>query len=333
MGFLKLKRTILVALVAVILLSGSTMLSAAKRPQVGYIEEIMVPYTEALVEGAKKWAEFFGIDLYVKWGEFDPQVIDKYLRAFIAQEVDAIMLKPWGGEFLRPSIIAAYEADIPLVFIIDRVDAPCAFYVGGDFWSEGRNLGEIVVEALGDKGKMVIIEGDPGGYCNEQRKGGLVERVGESPDIEIVDTQPGFWKREDAMLVAERLLTAYPDIDLISCHSDMMCLGALAAVKEAGKEDQVKIVGFDFPKELIPYIQNGEIYGVSYIIPGEVTQLAVTAVASILSLEYPSERWESVPAPPGGTKGPTWKQVFGSIRTGAHKVTVNDIDEKIADAF
>jgi len=304
---------------------------AGKKIVIGYVEECLVPYTEALLEGARLACEEFGFEFIPKEGESKPELIDKYVRGFIAQKVDAILLKPLGGEALKPAVQAAYDANIPVIYVNEKIDAPAAAYVGVNYVSGGNMLGEIVAEALNGKGKIVHISGDPGGTCATERDAGFYEALEKYPDIEVLDKQYGMWERESSLVVAERFLTAYPDIKLISTISDLMALGALEAVKEAGKQDQVKIVGFDFGGHMIPYIDSEEIYGISFDMPKEIGRLAVNVAAGILRMEHPSNKWDS--APKGPTDVPAWKMMYMEIHTGHRYVTKDNLDEMAPYAF
>ncbi|UCG69950.1 MAG: sugar ABC transporter substrate-binding protein [Thermoplasmata archaeon] len=302
-----------------------------KKMVIGYVEESLVPYTEALLDGARIGCEELGFEYIPKEGESKPELIDKYIRGFVAQGVDAILLKPLGGEVLKPAVLEAYKANIPVIYINEKIDVPAAAYIGVNYISGGNMLGELVVKALNGKGKVVHISGDPGGTCATERDEGLYQILDKYPDIKVLDKQFGFWEREQSLVIAERFLTAYPDVDLIACISDLTALGALEAVKEAGKQDQVKIVCFDFGKHMIPYIESGEIYGISFDMPREIARLGVHVAAGILRMEHPSNKWAA--APKGPTNVPPWKMMYQEIHTGHHWVTLENLDEMAPYAF
>lgn len=337
MRFLKLKNIILVGLLVagIVLLTGSTSLAGEKRPKIGFVSMAFGDaYDEALIKGAKRGAELNGCDLVLKDGRRDAAIIVKHIRTLTTQKVDAILVQTIDPERLKPAVTAAYNANVPVITINMEVNAPHAAYVGVDYWSGGRLAGEIIAEALNGKGKMVNITGDPGCTCTIGRDGGMNEILAKYPNIKTLDTQPAFWDREKAMKIAERFLIAYPDLDLIVANSCLQALGVLAAVKEVGKLDQVKIVTYDLPKYMIDLIKKGEIYGTSYDMPIDIGRIGAELAAYIISLEYTSEKWESVTAAPEFTKGPAWKKTFGAIFTGSGQATVNDIDKvPPGDAF
>ncbi len=334
MRFPKLKSIILVGLLVVgmVLLTGSTLFAGDGKPVIGFVVITFGDaYNDALMKGASKGAELFGFDLVCKNGQRDAAVQDKHVRSLITQKVDAILLQSVDPKRLRPAVAAAYDAGIPVITVNMWVDAPHAAYVGVDFWSEGRAVGEIIAEALDGKGKIVNVTGDLGSSCTIDRDGGMEEVLATYPNIKILDTQPAHWGREEAMLLAERFLKAYPDLDLIVTGSHAEALGVLSAIKEAGKEGQIKIVTYDLPKYVAEHVRKGDFYGTAYDVPTEIAYTAVKIAALTISSEYTSARWESATVPPECTKGLAWKKTFGSILTGSKKVTVKNIDKLLPD--
>ena len=63
--------------------------------------------------------------------------------------------------------------------------------------------------------------------------------------LNIVSSQSGYWETDKANQVVAALITEHPDLKAVLCANDSMALGAVAALRSAGKLDQVRVVGYD----------------------------------------------------------------------------------------
>ena len=180
------------------------------------------------------------------------------VNSMIAQGVDAIFLPPREDKPLVPVILAAKGAGIP-VFLIDRdVDHTMAkpgedyvTFIGSDFVNEGNRIAEWVVKNANGKSKIIEIEGTTGSSPANDRKKGFDEIIAKNPQFKIVASQSGDFARDKGRQVAETLLQAHPEADIIYAHNDEMALGAVAALEAAGKKPgkDVLIVSIDGEKD------------------------------------------------------------------------------------
>ncbi len=301
-----------------------------RKPVVGFIYLLEADYVNALVKGAKLGAEEYGFELILKNSELDASIAEKNLKALIAQKVDLILLHTLEEERLRPAVIEAYNANIPVITVNLWVDAPHPAHIGVDYMTGGRILGEIVVEALDGKGTIVHVDSSPGNTVGVPRRLGMEEVLAEYSDIEILDTQYAEDAREKALVITEQFLTAYPDVDLIVSATVLQTLGVLSALDEAGKLGQIKVVTYDLPKSLLPEIESGNVYGASYDMPVRITKAAMDFAYFILDSVQTSDKWN---LDSEATQEPAWKSFFSKIDTGSGKATINNIEMATNDAF
>lgn len=199
-------------------------------------------------------------------GSAAKQVAD--VNSMIAQKVDVIFLSPREEKPLIPAVMAAKRAGIPL-FLIDRgVDPTLAkagvdyvTFIGSDFLKEGRTAGEAVVKITGGKGTIIELEGSTGSSPANDRKKGFDEVIAKYPDMKIVASQSGDFNRDKGRQVAEALLQAHPDANILYAHNDEMAIGAIAAIEAAGK-----VPG----KDIIVASIDGEKDGLQAIIDGKM---------------------------------------------------------------
>jgi ribose transport system substrate-binding protein len=73
----------------------------------------------------------------------------------------------------------------------------------------------------------------------------------------------------------ENLLEAYPDIDAVFAQNDEMALGAIEAIKAAGKLGKIIVVGFDAIPDAIEAVKKGEMAATIAQQPYLMGQLAI----------------------------------------------------------
>ena len=198
-------------------------------------------------------------------GSAAKQVAD--VNSMIAQGVDVIFLSPREEKPLIPAVMAAKKAGIPL-FLIDRsVDANLAkagqdyvAFIGSDFVLEGKQAGEWLAKATNGKATILEIEGSTGSSPANDRKKGFDAVIAQHPDMKIVASQSGDFARDKGRQVAEALLQAHPEANVIYAHNDEMAIGAIAAIEAAGKKPgkDILIVSIDGEKDGLQAIIDGK---------------------------------------------------------------------------
>jgi ribose transport system substrate-binding protein len=64
-------------------------------------------------------------------------------------------------------------------------------------------------------------------------------------NINVVSTQAGNWEQARASSVAAAMIAEHPDLRALLCSNDSMAIGAVAAVRQAGKHQQIQVIGYD----------------------------------------------------------------------------------------
>jgi galactofuranose transport system substrate-binding protein len=190
------------------------------------------------------------------------------IRDMIAQDVDAIIVAPLLEEGMDPALNAAHEAGIP-VFLIDRETAgkPCEDYItfmGSDFYKQGKKAADLLAGFTDEKAQVAVLEGTPGASVTIDRTEGFEKQLKQYPDMEIVASQTGEFLRTKGQTVMEQLIQSNPDIDAVYAENDEMALGAIQALKDAGKDpgQDVKVVSIDGTEQAVQAITTGDINAV-----------------------------------------------------------------------
>ena len=194
----------------------------------------------------------------------------KALRNFITQGVDYILFTGVVTTGWDEVLKEVNDAEIPLLLIdrmpdcMESIDYVGAF--GGDFVEEGRRMARWTGEYLKSIGRgdeevnVVMLEGTTGADAQIGRSEGILEALPEYPNLKLVAQQSGNFTRAEGQAVMESFLKSIDKIDVLLAQNDDMALGAIDAIKAAGKVPgkDIIIVGCDSVKTAFDAIVAGE---------------------------------------------------------------------------
>ncbi|MFC6089937.1 ABC transporter substrate-binding protein [Saccharothrix lopnurensis] len=188
----------------------------------------------------------------------------KAIRSFIQQKVDVIAFSPVVETGWDTVLLEAQRADIPVILTDRAVDSEDTSlyktFLGSDFVEEGRKAAEWLKENAGDATNVVELQGTTGAAPAIDRKEGF-EKAIEGTNLKVVASQTGDFTRSGGKQVMEAFLKSVPDIDVVYAHNDDMGLGAIEAIKAAGKVPgkDIKIITVDAVKDGMTALAAGEI--------------------------------------------------------------------------
>ncbi|PWK52579.1 monosaccharide ABC transporter substrate-binding protein (CUT2 family) [Actinoplanes xinjiangensis] len=222
----------------------------------------------ANTESIKASATAAGIKLQFSdaQGKQENQISD--IRGFITQKVDVIAFSPVVTSGWDAVLKEAKDAGIPVILTDRAVDSQDTSlyqsFIGSDFKVEGTKAGEwLVKEYEGKTGDVNIVElqGTTGSAPAIDRQTGFADAIKANPNLKIVKSQTGDFKRADGKTVMETFLQSVPKIDVLYAHNDDMGLGAIEAIKAAGKKpgQDIKIITVDAVKDGMTALAAGEI--------------------------------------------------------------------------
>ncbi|WP_263164979.1 ABC transporter substrate-binding protein [Streptomyces sp. SCSIO ZS0520] len=198
--------------------------------------------------------------------QFSKQISD--VQDLIAKGADLLVIAPLNSDGWEPVLRSAAARHIPIVTVDRKINAEaCKDYIsfiGSDFVEQGRRAADRMIEATGGKGTVAILLGAAGNNVTTERTKGFEERLEEkAPGLKVVFKQTGEFAREKGQQVTEQLIQSKPGIDGIYAENDEMGLGAVNALKGAGKKaGAVKIVTVDGTRNAVQGIVDGWISGV-----------------------------------------------------------------------
>ena len=256
------------------------------------------PFFVELAQAAEDEAKKHGYSVIVYGGEeADKQA--KQIRDFITQKVDAIILSPKDTFAIGAPIKEANAARIPVITAdtgCSDTSAKVVCNVTTDNYGGGKLAGKAMIQALENKGgKILILDYKEAASCIQRVDGfkKVIKKYNEdnpSRKIEIVAELAGKASEEPSKKATEDQLNANPDLAGIFAINDPSALGAVVALKQAGKNGQVKVVGFDGMPRGKTAIKNGDIFADPIQFPDEIGRQAVRQVVNYQDAkEIPAE--------------------------------------------
>ena len=246
----------LATLISAALLSTTVSVSAQAQDTMAIVlSTLNNPFFVTMKDGAEAKAEELGYKLIVLDSQNDPSKELSNIEDLTIRGVKAILINPTDSDAVSNAIRIANRSDIP-VLTLDRGASrgDVVSHIASDNVIGGEMAGHYIMEKVGEKAKVIQLEGIAGTSAARERGEGFMNAVNGS-DLELLASQPADFDRTKGLNVMENLLAANPDVQAVFAQNDEMALGALRAVQASGKE--VMIVGFDGTDDGIAAVNRG----------------------------------------------------------------------------
>lgn len=236
--------------------------AAEEEYEIGFVYPTLNnPFFVDQSRGADQAAAEFGAKVTHVSGDNDVNKQTKQMEDFIARGVDAIVVQAADTAGIIGAIKEANEAGIP-VFTTGEVivGADVVTAVHFDNLESGFMGGAWIASQLPEGGKVVELLGILGTETGRQKSEGFRQGLDSAGAVfEIVAAQPANYDRNEALTVMENILQAQPEIDVVYASNDEMALGALQAIEEAGRQDEIIVVGNDGTDDALTAIREGRL--------------------------------------------------------------------------
>lgn len=187
------------------------------------------------------------------------------VEQMITQQAKAIVIAPADSKAMVPVLKKAVDAGIVVVNIDNKLDDAVLAeqgltipFVGPDNRQGARLAGEYLTSKLEKGAQVALIGGIPSAFNAIQRRLGFEDAM-KAAGIEIVASQAGNWEMAKANQIAAGIVTEHPELDAILCANDNMALGAVAALREAGKLGEIQVVGYDNISAVQDLVRDGKV--------------------------------------------------------------------------
>lgn len=173
------------------------------------------------------------------------------------RNIDALVILPGDPDAMTASIKKVKDAG-KWVTVVDRALSQAGIedlYVAGDNPGLGATTADYFKQALPNGGNIVVLRGLPI-PIDKQRVDAFMAGI-DGTSIKVLDSQFANWNRDDGYKVMQDFLTKYPHIDAVWAQDDDTLVGALKAIKEAGREDEMWAVGGAGMNQIVKMVEAG----------------------------------------------------------------------------
>jgi inositol transport system substrate-binding protein len=232
--------------------------------KIGATFPVLDAFLQKVADGMTAEAEAQGvaIDIVAADNKVDTQL--SQVENFIAQGVDAILVVAVDTSAAGPMTAAAQEAGIPLVYVNRKpADLPAGVpYVGSQSLVSGTLEMEQLALLAGGVGNVVIMQGELTNEAALDRTKGCEDVVAKNPGMKVVETDTANWDRAQGQALMENWLQSGTEFTIVCANNDEMALGAILALKAAGKTlgvDGVLVGGVDATADALASLEAGEL--------------------------------------------------------------------------
>ncbi len=275
--------------------------------KVGYCTpSLNAPFYVVLTEYIKKYSENYGMKFVSADGQDDIIRQITSIEDLLATGINVLIVNPLDHKALVPAINAATKSGIPVFIVDSAIDQEADYITSIQANNEGNGelIGEWIINKMGNtKIKAALISGSQGNPVGREKRLGFVRGFSEKQlmsqgnvNLSIVSQGWGNWTNNGGLKAMEDILVAYPEINLLVAENDAMGMGALKAINEAGKADNITVVGFDGQKEAYELIREGKFGATALNSPEQLAKLVIEAVVKYLNGERRIEKLIYTPA-------------------------------------
>ncbi|WP_329051506.1 ABC transporter substrate-binding protein [Amycolatopsis sp. NBC_01488] len=193
--------------------------------------------------------------------DLNKQISD--IKSMLDRGAQLLVVAPLNSDGLQPALDAAKAKKVPVVTIDRKVTSqPCTDYltfIGSNFVEQGKRAAQEMARVTGGTGKVAILLGSSGNNVTTDRTKGFKDELAKTAGLSVVAEQTGEFDRSKGQAVMEQLIQSHPDITAVYAENDEMGVGAVNALKTAGKTPgkDVKVVSIDGTRNAVQLIADG----------------------------------------------------------------------------
>ncbi|WP_460605664.1 ABC transporter substrate-binding protein [Jatrophihabitans fulvus] len=219
--------------------------------------------TKSITDEAKR----LGIKLIQRNANANVAQQNTDIQGMIAQGAKVLIVAPENSDGLAPALNQAKAKKIP-VLTIDRTVQGTACkdfvgFIGSDFYGQAKIAADDLAAAIGGKGDVAVLQGTSGNNVAQERTKGFEDQIkAKYSGVKIVASQTANFDQATGQKVTAQILQSNPGIKGIYAQNDTMALGAIQAIRAAGKKPgtDIKVVGIDGIRQAVQYVANGTMY-------------------------------------------------------------------------
>jgi ribose transport system substrate-binding protein len=209
--------------------------------------------------GAQEKAKELGVTLDFQGpDQFDAAQQTPIVDAVVAKSPDAILIAPTDTKALFAPITQAAQ-NSKIVLVDTTLDDPsmAVSQIASDNLKGGETAGTTLLDLIGGKGKVMVVNVKPGISTTDQRGQGFEQAVKGKPGVEYLGQEYSQDDPAKAADIVTATLAKNPDLKGIFAANLFSAEGAASGLRQAGKLGKVKIVGFDAGPKQVKDLEDG----------------------------------------------------------------------------
>ena len=209
--------------------------------------------------GAQAEAKKLGVNLNFQGPDkFDPAQQTPIVNAVAAKKPDAVLIAPTDTKALFAPIKQLADGGSKVVLVDTTLDQPdmAVSQISSDNEGGGKQAAQTLAKLIGGSGKVFVNNVQPGISTTDARAKGFQEGA-KAAGLTYLGQQFNNDDPAKAASITKSVLAKNPDLKGIFAANLFSAEGAATGVKEAGKQDQVKIVGFDAGPKQVSDLKSG----------------------------------------------------------------------------
>ncbi|MDG4953263.1 ribose ABC transporter substrate-binding protein RbsB [Actinobacillus equuli] len=241
------------------------------------------PFFVTLKEGAEKKAKDLGYKLVVLDSQNDPAKELANVEDLTVRGAKVLLINPTDSEAVGNAVAIANKKNIPVI-TLDRGanKGEVVSHIASDNVAGGKMAGDFIAEKVGKNAKVIQLEGIAGTSAARERGEGFKQAVAAN-QFEVLASQPADFDRTKGLNVTENLLASHGAAKAVFAQNDEMALGALRAIKAAGKD--IIVVGFDGTDDAVKAVKGGKLAATIAQQPDKIGELGVETADKLLKGE------------------------------------------------
>jgi ribose transport system substrate-binding protein len=294
------RRILIYLLVAFILITYLLWQAGALRPQpkVALVTASSGPYWDQVVAGAHDAANRYHLKLAVLRPHADEPSQSQAIESLLGKHFDGVAISPNDAP-RQAAVLSKVAAEMPLVTYDS--DCPVAgklLFIGIDNYDAGRAVGTYIKQAVPDGGEVLIAIGSLDKENGQRRRQGVIDELLDrtvekarpmdaveeplkGPKYTVAATLVDGIEPIKATAMMAEGLRAHPNVKAVACLFAYNTPSALKALKDAGKDGKVQVVGFDTNEETLTGIENGTVYATMMQSPYSIGFEAVRVLGDV----------------------------------------------------
>lgn len=233
------------------------------------LKSLADPFTVAMADAARNYqrhyASQFGLTIRGTARETDTAAQIRMVDEMIKAKMNAIVIAPTDSKALTAVVARGIKAGIIMIAIDNPLDDASQVaagisvpFVGPNNRKGAAQVGQYLAARLKAGDQVGIIEGIAVDRNAQQRTAGSKDAM-DTAGMKVVAIQAGNWEYGKGRDVASRMLAEHPQIRALLCGNDNMAMGAVDAIRDAGRSGGVYVTGYNAVDAIKPLLADGRV--------------------------------------------------------------------------